>query len=369
MRQTAVTDTVAVTETVTETGTATLAITVPPATKSEPPIVTSAANKRNAPTIEANVIGQIAANTEITVTGRNSDGSWLHLDDGAWIASFLVENAPASLPIVVEGATTVLETIPATITGGTVVLREGPSQSDASIKTYEGGTVTAVINRSADGDWLEILTPDGEVGWMSAEFLDVAETLEGLPAVVSSQQTAIRGQVVDGEGEGIGGIVISATQTDGGPVPRLDATTASDGSFTFYMTPSGATEWTVRIAGVGCDSRIVNERCQLFGYFAAAPTADVVLPLEEVVTLVYEEATSFIAGTVVDADGEPVGEDIRVSAEREDGATTAALTSSSGKFVLPADTGVWEVSTESGPALEVEVPEKSAPEPIELAIE
>ena len=281
----------------------------------------------------------------------------------------MVQNAPAGLPIVLDGTTTVRETIPATVTGGAVVLRAGPGQTDESLGAYEEGVVTAVLSRAPDGDWLEVLAPDGAIGWMSSEFLDVVDTLEGLPTVISSVGSAITGQVVDAAGEGIGDIVVSATPAGGRSISRVDATTASDGAFSLYMTPGGTVEWTVQIAGVGCDSRIVNDRCQLFGYFAAIPAADVTLPSGDPVTLVYEDATSFIAGTVLDAGGEPVSDGVRVSAEREDGARTAGLTSSTGKFVLPAAAGLWTVATENGPSLEVEVPDKSAPEPVDLPLE
>lgn len=367
-----VTGTAAITEAapaITATEATPLEITVPPATEAPPPRITSVANLRAGPTTDAEILGQIDANTQITITGRNSDGSWYRLEDGSWVAGFLVENAPDVLPVIVEGNITILETIPATVTGTAVVLRAGPSLNDQSLGALEGGTVTAVLSRAPDGEWLEVLAPDGTTGWMSADFLEVGESPAGLPAVISSDRAAITGGVVDGEGEGIGGIVVAATHTGGQAVPRVDATTASDGSFTLYMSPGGATNWTVEIAGVGCDSRIVNDRCQLFGYFAAVPEVDVTLPAEEPVTLVYEDATSFIAGTVVDSNDNPVGDGIAVGAEREDGARTAGLTSSTGKFVLPAGPGVWTVSTESGPTIEVEVPERSAPEPVDLQLE
>ena len=351
-----------------EAATETVSVEVPPVVEEEPAVVTAAANLRDGPTIEANVIGQISADTVVTLTGRNSDGSWFQIDDGSWVVGFVVQNAPATLPIVMQDGTMARNTIPATVTGTAVVLRSGPSQNDESLGAYEDGTVAAVVSRSPDGGWLEVLAPDGKLGWMSADFLDVADALEGLPTVISTVGSTLTGQVVDNAGEGIGDIVVSATPT-GQAAPRVDATTASNGAFTLYMTPGEAREWTVRIVSVGCDSRIVNDRCQLFGYFASVPEVQVTLPSEQPITLVYEEATSFIAGTVVDAEGEPMGENIRVTAEREDGARTAGLTSSTGKFVLPAASGMWTVATDDGPSIEVEVPEKSAPEPVDIPLE
>jgi uncharacterized protein YgiM (DUF1202 family) len=356
------------TATETETATDTVAVTVPEVVEPEPAVVTAAANLREGPSTGADVVGQISADTAVTLTGRNSDGTWYQLDDGSWVVGFVVQNPPSDLPIMLDGAAIVRASVPATVTGAAVVLREGPSLSDASLGAYEDGTVTAVISQAPDGAWLEVLTPDGKVGWMSGDFLQVGETMEELPTVISTVSSAVTGQVVDADGEGIGDIVVSATQTGGLTGPRVEATTDVDGAFTLYTTPGPANAWTVQISGVGCDSRIVNDRCQLFGYFAAVPEAEVTLPPEEPITLVYEDATSFIAGTVVDADGEPMGQNIRVNGVREDGARTSGLTSSSGKFVLPAAAGKWTVGTDSGPSIEVEVPEKSAPEPVDVPI-
>jgi uncharacterized protein YgiM (DUF1202 family) len=350
----------------TRAATDTVSVTVPQVV--EPAVVTAAANLRDGPSTGANVIGQISADTVVTLTGRNSDATWYELDDGSWVVGFVVQNPPTDLPIMLDGAATVRATVPATVTGGAVVLREGPSLSDASLGAYEDGTVTAVISRAPDGGWLEVLTPDGKVGWMSGDFLQVSGALESLPTVVSTVSSAITGKVVDAQGEGIGDIVVSATLTGGLVGPRIEATTAADGSFTLYTTPGPVAAWIVQISGVGCESRIVNDRCQLFGYFAAVPEAEVTLPPEEPITLAYEDATSFIAGTVVDADGEPMGQNIRVSGVRQDGARTSGLTSSTGKFVLPAAAGVWTVATDSGPTIDVEVPEKSAPEPVDVPI-
>ena len=324
------------------------------------------AYQRTGSSIDAAILGQLPEGAEVTIIGRNSDGEWLYLEGGSWIASFLIDRVPESLPMVVEGAISAAEMIPATVTGDTVILRNGPSQANASAGMYVKDTVTAVLNRSDDGEWLEVVTPDGRIGWMAAALLDVGEGVEAVPVIVSNDDTSIYGKVLDGASEGVNGVVIAAIQVDDGLVHRLESTTQADGSFLIDVPRGSTTEWTVVIADVDCDSRLMNNRCQMFGYFAAVPQINIELPLSEPVELLYKDATSIIAGTVFDADGQPSGKGTEVSAERADGAITSGVTSSSGKFVLPADAGVWAVVSETGPATKVQVEEGSAPDPIEV---
>ena len=349
--------------------TTTLAITVPSPAIDLVPVATANANLRSGPSTDADILGQAASGQALMLKARNVDGSWFQLVDGSWVAAFLVENAPDNLPIVIDGGVIISETVPATVTSQALVLRAGPNADEDSLGSYADGAVVAVLGRAPGGEWLEVVTPDGKRGWMSAAFLELSAPVGEVPETVSAVPASISGQVVDEAGEGIGGIVVAASSPDADETLRVEATTDADGAFVLDLAPGSTGIWTVEVAGVGCDSRIVNARCQLFGYYAATPAVAVEAPAEEPVTLAYAEATSFIAGSVVDAEGNPLEDGIRVIGEREDGARTSGETSSTGKFVLPAAVGVWTVSVEGGPAIEVEVPEKSAPEPIELTLE
>lgn len=354
--------------------TTTLAITVPapapmPAVDLVP-IATANANLRAAPTTSANIVGQASTGQALMIRARNVDRSWYQLADGSWVAAFLVENAPQDLPIVVDGGVVLTETVPATVTSQALVLRAGPAADENSLGSYAEDTVVAVVGLSPDGDWLEVVTPDGKQGWMSAAFLELSVPQEALPeSAVSALPASITGVVVDKAGKGIGGIVVTASSPSGDKALSVEATTGEDGAFVLDLAAGSTGTWAVEITGVGCASRIVNERCQLFGYYAAVPAAKADVTASEAVTLTYAEAVSFIAGSVVDAEGNALQGGVRVAGEREDGARTSGETSSSGKFVLPAAPGVWTVSTEGGPSVEVKVPERSAPEPIELTRE
>lgn len=59
-----------------------------------PALVNAAANLRSGPGTSFRRTGSAALGQKVQVTGRNQTGDWLQLASGAWIAAFLVDNAP-----------------------------------------------------------------------------------------------------------------------------------------------------------------------------------------------------------------------------------------------------------------------------------
>jgi hypothetical protein len=87
-------------ETAAETGIETGA-TAPPRPAAIPPATANrGANLRGGPGTNHPIVGSAAAGQALAVVGRNAAGDWLRLADGAWIAAFLVDGAPAGLAVV-----------------------------------------------------------------------------------------------------------------------------------------------------------------------------------------------------------------------------------------------------------------------------
>lgn len=61
------------------------------------------ANLRSGPGTTFEVVGSATAGETIEIVARNDAGDWYQLDNGFWIAAFLVNNAPKELAVV-EGA-------------------------------------------------------------------------------------------------------------------------------------------------------------------------------------------------------------------------------------------------------------------------
>lgn len=73
--------------------------------KTTPAVVASsatanrAANVRACPGTNCAITGHVTANQSLALIARNADKTWYQLQNGGWIAAFLVNNAPTALPV------------------------------------------------------------------------------------------------------------------------------------------------------------------------------------------------------------------------------------------------------------------------------
>lgn len=105
-------ESVAITQTSAITGTTSATSTLPvdtaPPTTAVPagdaPTTNAVSNLRSGPGTEYPIVGSANAGDALDIVGQNSDGTWLALANSTWIATFLVNNVPADLPVVVPSA-------------------------------------------------------------------------------------------------------------------------------------------------------------------------------------------------------------------------------------------------------------------------
>ncbi len=62
------------------------------------------ANLRGGPGTSYPIVGGVTSGQVLEIVGRNQAGDWYQLASGAWIAAFLVNNAPSNLPVAAEPA-------------------------------------------------------------------------------------------------------------------------------------------------------------------------------------------------------------------------------------------------------------------------
>lgn len=77
-----------------------------PATQT-PPQAKQKANLRSGPGTTYSVVGSVRAGQALAIVARNAQGDWYQLASGAWIAAFLVSNAPSAAPIATGTSTPV----------------------------------------------------------------------------------------------------------------------------------------------------------------------------------------------------------------------------------------------------------------------
>ena len=63
------------------------------------PSANRGANLRGGPGTDYSVVGSVDTGQGLAITARNGDGAWFQLEGGAWIAAFLVDNAPAAADV------------------------------------------------------------------------------------------------------------------------------------------------------------------------------------------------------------------------------------------------------------------------------
>lgn len=121
---------------------------LPAATLPAPPVVSEEANLRAGPGAEYERVGSAAPGERLELVARNSAGDWYQLASGAWIAAFLVEDAPAGLPAVEGGAV-------AAALAGTAVAAATPGPPPAAVPP---GAAAARLIRVVDGDTIQVVT-------------------------------------------------------------------------------------------------------------------------------------------------------------------------------------------------------------------
>lgn len=249
-------------------------------------------------------------------------------------------------------------------------MRTGPSTAYTYIAGYPENTTVAVLATAPGGEWVRVETPDDKTGWMYVNFLDLNGDVDNLPREEITDSLIVSGKVIDSSGESIEGIDVAVIHRMFDSVVQINTLSNKYGEFYAYIPPVITGAWEVQIVGISCDSRIVNSSCSLSGYFNYNNRAYLELPPPAPVVFMYEISTTVITGTVVNEDGQTVS--MRVFAERDDGASSHTVSSSSGDFELPASVGSWEIYTlelkprVEGERVSVDIVEGEEPELVEL---
>jgi uncharacterized protein YraI len=156
-------------------------------------------NVRSGPGAQYEIVGQLEAEEQISVDGRESDeGGWLRvmMEDGivGWVASFavLLDGDAETLPIISEELPTPTGDSVTMIAYGRVNIRSGPGMEFNIVGQFDVDETAQVTGRNnTDNDWLYIETDDLQ-GWVAYFTVTIQGNPDNLPLLV-----------VDGTGEGL----------------------------------------------------------------------------------------------------------------------------------------------------------------------
>lgn len=154
-------------------------------------------NVRSGPGAEFESISTLADGQVVRLDGRSPNGEWLQvrLPDNrlGWVSTLFVTPsvAVASLPLISGTAATTPEVVAApgtggaataTVTGaGTLNVRSGPGTEFSLLSTLPDGQSVTLAGRNTDATWLQVSLPDGQLGWVSAQFVTSAVALTNVP--------------------------------------------------------------------------------------------------------------------------------------------------------------------------------------------
>ena len=169
-------------------------------------------NVRRAPTIDAEVEAVAPQGAVLSASGRSSDGLWVQVELPTGVLGWVfrdtvnVTGAVGALPAVDGGPTptptptvappvapvllptptptpepTVDATVTATVIPFFLPLYATPATDGEQVARFARGAVFTVTGRNAGGDWLQVVAPTGDTGWVPAGNVRVSGDVSGLP--------------------------------------------------------------------------------------------------------------------------------------------------------------------------------------------
>lgn len=131
-----------------------------------------------------------AASTAVTTTNQVSTAIPV-------TATSTVTSTPsvtAVSPVTTTVATTGTKPISGTVIGANILnVRSGPGTNFTRIATLTDGATVAIIGRDSPGIWLQIQLAEGQMGWVSSQFVRSNFLLAGTPIVGTSTLSSTGG--------------------------------------------------------------------------------------------------------------------------------------------------------------------------------
>lgn len=190
------------------------------------------------------IVGSYSAGTVVNIEGRqespSADGLWVYTvypttglrgwvlatylkfpygfdTNSLPISTSLGQRATIEAPATDSATTTTETSAPVSIEGalsglttGTVNFRNGPSTSNAILRTLPASTLVAVVGRNSDNTWFQGVL-NGQTGWLYYTLISINGDINALPVTAQSTQPNVGSSSGTVAGSTMSGIITNIT--------------------------------------------------------------------------------------------------------------------------------------------------------------
>ncbi|MFC4100794.1 N-acetylmuramoyl-L-alanine amidase [Paenibacillus xanthanilyticus] len=133
-------------------------------------VSTDSLNVRNDPSEKGAIVGSLRKGDVVEVSDETHGWFQVALNKtSGWVAGYYLVKASSGKQTTVSSGTSSVKAGAQTVQADSLRMRKGPGTGYAVVGGLYKGEAVTVIDR--DGDWVKVKTPDGQQGWVAAQYI------------------------------------------------------------------------------------------------------------------------------------------------------------------------------------------------------
>ena len=168
-----------------------------------------------------------------------------------------------------------------------VNLRVNPGMLFQVSRVLSNGTRLRLLGQTPGGEWLNVRSDEGIVGWVSAWVVLIGYDGPPAPVLEPTDALLVSGIVLTELGTPVSGIGFAITQGS----RRTDAMTDTTGRFYAYLPLNMSGVWSVGFVSISCTSNTMDASCNCINNVCGSTSPDnafVELPQIEILNFVWK---------------------------------------------------------------------------------
>lgn len=154
-------------------------------------VTTGALNVRTGPSPGHPVVAVVPQGETVVLLARNPGSSWAKVQtlDGVigWLGTAFIESDTPLRLLPVENPPAAW----AEVNTGMLNLRAGPGPGYPIIGKLQEKATMALVGRTPDSSWVQVLTGEGATGWVSRLYVNPSEAIRNLPVLADAQSWGV----------------------------------------------------------------------------------------------------------------------------------------------------------------------------------